>query len=85
MHIDEPSMDFIIKEGYNELLGARPMARAVDKLLRMPISKQLLVDKDVKGSKIKIRVNKETLLIKFRYIDGTTKEIADISAKALIT
>mgnify|MGYP003111405719 FL=1 len=85
MHIDEPSMDFIIKEGYNELLGARPMARAVDKLLRMPISKQLLVDKDVKGSKIKIRVNNETLLIKFRYIDGTTKEIADISAKALIT
>ena len=28
-------------------MGARPMARAIDNLLRKPIAKQLLVDKTV--------------------------------------
>lgn len=51
------------------------MARTIDKLLRMPISKQLVVDKTVNGCKIKIRNVDNNLLIKFRYADGSTTEV----------
>jgi hypothetical protein len=52
------------------------MARTVDQMLRVPISKKLLVDKNLNGCKIKIRcTDEQNLLIKFRYADGTTSEI----------
>ena len=77
LSIDESSIDFILEKGYDELMGARPMAREVDNLLRKPIAKQLVVDKNQNGCKIKIRKLKDSnnLLIKFGYIDGTNKQI----------
>lgn len=75
LNVDEPSIDLILREGYDERMGARPMARTIDKLLRMPISKQLVVDKTVNGCKIKIRNVDNNLLIKFRYADGSTTEV----------
>jgi ATP-dependent Clp protease ATP-binding subunit ClpA len=63
-------------------MGARPMARAIDKLLRMPIAKQLMVDKDVNGCKIKIRNVENNLLIKFRYKDGSTEQIGGAEQSA---
>ena len=58
-------------------MGARPMSRAVDNLLRKPIAKQLLVDKNQNGCKIKVRKqnNVDNLLIKFGYIDGTKTQV----------
>ena len=77
LSVDEASIDFILEKGYDERMGARPMARAVDNLLRKPIAKQLLVDKNQNGCKIKIRKLKDSLnlLIKFGYSNGTVKEI----------
>ena len=45
-------------------MGARPVARTVDKLLRIPISKRLLLDK-ISDCKIKVRIVDDQLLIKF--------------------
>ena len=67
-------------------MGARPMARAIDSLLRMPIARKL-VDKDADGCKIKVRNLNNKLLIKFRYSDGSTTEVggAEQSAQSNIT
>jgi len=75
LNVDEPSIDLIMSQGYDDRMGARPMSRTIDKQLRMPISKQLLVDKDLDGCKIKIRNVDNNILIKFRYADGTVTEI----------
>jgi len=75
LSVDEASIDYILERGYNKRMGARPMARAVDNLLRKPIAKQLLVDKNINGCKIKIRNVNNNLLVKFRYTDGSSKEV----------
>jgi len=75
LSVDEASIDYILEKGYDERMGARPMARTVDNLLRKPIAKQLLVDKNTNGCKIKIRNVNNNLLVKFRYIDGSSKEV----------
>ena len=75
LSVDESSIDYILEKGYDERMGARPMARTVDNLLRKPIAKQLLVDKNTNGCKIKIRNVNNNLLVKFRYIDGSSKEV----------
>lgn len=66
-------------------MGARPMARTIDTKLRMPIAKKL-VDKDCNGCKIKVRNVDNNLLIKFRYLDGSTAEVggAEQSAQSSI-
>ena len=75
LHIDEASVDYILKKGYDAKMGARPLDRTIDKLLRIPISRKLLVDKNLEGCKIKIRIIDDKLALKF--IQG--KEDADIS------
>ena len=72
--IDEPSVDLILAQGYDDKMGARPMARAIDTMLRMPIAKQITVDIPEKGCKIKIRNVDNKLVIRFRHTDGTITE-----------
>src|SRR6056300_616069 len=72
--IDEPSVDLILAQGYDDKMGARPMARAIDAMLRMPIAKQITVDNNKNGCKIKIRNVDNKLVIRFRYTDGTITE-----------
>lgn len=74
MNVDEPSIDLLLAKGYDARMGARPMARTIDKLLRMPIAKKL-VDKNANGCKIKVRNVDNNILIKFRYLDGSTDEV----------
>ena len=74
LSVDEASIDFILDKGYDKRMGARPMARTIDDLLRKPIARRILVDKNVNGCKIKIRNVNNELLVKFRYIDGSTTE-----------
>ena len=81
LSVDEPSVDIILEQGYDERMGARPMARAIDTMLRMPIAKKL-VDKPAIGCKIKVRNSNNSLLIKFRYKDGSTAEVGDAEQSA---
>ncbi len=74
LHVDESSIDIILAQGYDDKMGARPMSRAIDTMLRMPIAKQITVDNNKNGCKIKIRNVDNKLVIKFRYTDGTITE-----------
>ena len=74
LSVDEPSIDLILAQGYDDKMGARPMARAIDTMLRMPIAKQITVDNNKNGCKIKIRNVDSKLVIRFRYTDGTITE-----------
>ena len=85
LSVDEPSVDLLLSKGYDDRMGARPMARTIDKQLRQPIAKKLLVDKDLNGCKIKIRNVDNNILIKFRYTDGTTDEVTESSRQVQST
>ena len=76
IHVDEPSVDYLLKKGFDSRMGARPMARTVDKLLRIPISKKLLQDK-ISNCKIKVRVVDKKLLIKFIKNESTTTKVKE--------
>ena len=83
VHVDEASVDYLLKKGFDEKMGARPVARTVDKLLRVPISKELVVDPSIKGCKIKIRVDKDNLLLKIiRNNKNESQSIKQVSIKA---
>jgi len=42
--VSEAAVDLLAKKGYDSKLGARPLSRKIDELLRVPLSKRILFD-----------------------------------------
>ena len=55
MNISEPVMDYLAKEGYDNKMGARPLQRKIDELLRVPLSKKIIFEK-VKNATVNVNI-----------------------------
>jgi len=61
LNFSEAAIDLLAKEGYDPKMGARPLSRKIDELIRVPLSRKILferlencvVDVDVADEKIK--------------------------------
>jgi len=42
--LTDSAIDFIIQEGYDSKMGARPLARKINELIKVPLSKKILFD-----------------------------------------
>ena len=42
--ISEPVVDLLVDKGYDSKLGARPLSRKIDELIRIPLSRKMLFD-----------------------------------------
>jgi len=42
--LSEPVIDYLADKGYDPLMGARPLSRKIDELIRVPLSKKILFD-----------------------------------------
>ena len=51
LNFEEPVIEFLAQEGYDDKMGARPLARKIDELVRVPLSKKILFNK-VKNANI---------------------------------
>lgn len=60
LHLNEDVMDFLAEKGYDPKMGARPLARTIDKLVRVPLSKKILFENIVDAS-VKVMLNGENL------------------------
>ena len=61
------------------------MQELLHQLLRIPISKQILLDKNFKGAKIKVRSIDGKIAIKFKYSNGNESTIKDLSTERIST
>lgn len=62
--IDHEARDWLAKEGYNRKMGARPLARLIQKKLKLPLATELLYGKLSEGSKqVKVKVVADDLLV----------------------
>ena len=43
--LSEPVIDHLADKGYDSKMGARPLSRKIDELIRVPLSKQMLFDR----------------------------------------
>jgi ATP-dependent Clp protease ATP-binding subunit ClpC len=52
--VKEDALDMICKEGYDPLNGARPLARAIERLLTRPVSEKILARELIAGDKVTV-------------------------------
>jgi ATP-dependent Clp protease ATP-binding subunit ClpA len=54
--LSEPVIEYLAEKGYDKKMGARPLARKIDELLRVPLSKKILFER-IKASTINVHIN----------------------------
>jgi len=55
------AVDYLIKEGFDAKMGARPLARKINELIKVPLSKKILFEKIANGSTVNINCIDDTL------------------------
>jgi len=53
MNLSEPVVEFLAEQGYDKKMGARPLARKIDELIRVPLSKKVLFER-IKSATINV-------------------------------
>jgi ATP-dependent Clp protease ATP-binding subunit ClpA len=51
LNLSEPVVEYLAEQGYDKKMGARPLARKIDELIRVPLSKKILFER-IKNSVI---------------------------------
>ncbi len=64
LEISPPAMDMLVKEGSDFSMGARPLKRAIQRLIEDPISDLILQGNAPKGATIKADVEDERIIVK---------------------
>ena len=58
LNLSEPVIDLLAEKGYDSKMGARPLARKIDELIRVPLSKKILFER-IKSSTINVNVGSD--------------------------
>jgi ATP-dependent Clp protease ATP-binding subunit ClpA len=45
LNLSEPVIEFLADKGYDKKMGARPLARKIDEMIRVPLSKKILFER----------------------------------------
>ena len=63
----EDLVDYLAEHGYDSVMGARPLARKIDELIKVPLSKKLLFD-NLKDVKIIADIIKDNVIFKEEFL-----------------
>ena len=67
---DEDATDWLAKNGFDELYGARPLARVIQENIKKPLADEILFGRLAKGGHVKVVLKDGTLAFE---IDGQTR------------
>ncbi len=80
LNFSEDAIDHLADVGYDSKLGARPLARKIDELVRVPLSKKILFEK-IKDANVMCLIDDDTKDIAFA---STTKQTAQVGDDGII-
>jgi ATP-dependent Clp protease ATP-binding subunit ClpA len=52
--LDDDAADWLAKNGFDELYGARPLARVIQESIKKPLADEILFGKLVRGGHVKV-------------------------------
>jgi ATP-dependent Clp protease ATP-binding subunit ClpC len=66
LRLTEPATDFLVKHGYDESYGARPLKRAIQRYIEDPLSEKILQAEFQKGDEVEVDVAADGAKLEFR-------------------
>jgi ATP-dependent Clp protease ATP-binding subunit ClpA len=55
------AIEYLIKKGFDPKMGARPLQRTIDEMIKKPLSKEILFGKLTNGGVVEVTVENDTL------------------------
>jgi ATP-dependent Clp protease ATP-binding subunit ClpA len=74
LNLTEPVIEYLAEQGYDKKMGARPLARKIDELIRVPLSKKILFER-IKNATITAVVGSDG--IEFNVLQAQTARVND--------
>jgi ATP-dependent Clp protease ATP-binding subunit ClpA len=74
LNLTEPVVEYLAEKGYDNKMGARPLARKIDELLRVPLSKKILFQR-IKNSNVTAVISNDE--IDFNIVQKSTAKIGE--------
>ncbi len=72
LRLTDGATDFLVRHGYDEAYGARPLKRAIQRFIEDPLSEKILLAEFSKGDEIEVDVAPDGLRLDFRVPTSTT-------------
>ena len=61
LNLSEPVVDYLADKGYDSKMGARPLGRKIDEMLRVPLSKKILFERISNANVLVLLENNEII------------------------
>jgi ATP-dependent Clp protease ATP-binding subunit ClpC len=72
--LTEAGVDFLVKHGYDEAYGARPLRRAIQRFIEDPLSEKILVAEFARGDEIEVDAAADGTKLDFRVLTSTAQK-----------
>ncbi len=72
LKLTDAGSDFLAKHGFDEMYGARPLKRAIQRYIEDPLSEKILLGEFAKGDEIDVDVAEDGTKLQFRVSASTT-------------
>jgi ATP-dependent Clp protease ATP-binding subunit ClpC len=69
--LTDAAVDFLVKHGYDEAYGARPLRRAIQRWIEDPLSEKILVGEFSRGDELEVDVSPDGAKLDFRVLTAT--------------
>ena len=74
LNLSEEAIEYLADKGYDKKMGARPLARKIDELIRVPLSKKILFER-IKNSTITVKLENDEIV--FDVAQKLTAEVGE--------
>ncbi len=74
LKLSDAATDFLVKHGYDEQYGARPLKRAIQKFIEDPLSEKILMGDFSKGDEIEVELSADGERLDFKVLTSTTPQ-----------
>src|SRR4051812_35406203 len=71
--LTDAGVDFLVKHGYDEAYGARPLRRAIQRYIEDPLSEKILLGEFSRGDEIEVDVAADGAKLEFRVLTSTAQ------------
>jgi ATP-dependent Clp protease ATP-binding subunit ClpC len=74
LKLSDAATAFLVKHGYDEQYGARPLKRAIQKYIEDSLSEKILMGEFAKGDELEVEVSADGERLEFRVLTSTTPQ-----------
>ncbi len=72
LKLSDAATDFLVKHGYDEAFGARPLKRSIQRFIEDPLSEKILQGEFSRGDEIEVEVAADGTRLEFRVLTSST-------------